>query len=170
MLLFFFGMGIAAFSDAQSLTNSVIASQGESARAGKIDLSWTLGELAIETNFTENGMLTEGFHQPERTEDDLSNRQNSEDTGNTPSATTEIALFPNPTASVVSIILKSDLDQPLNARLMDIQGQVIYRTTFLPNEIGQELNLGNFPDGIYFLELISQDGLFRSNHKISKIN
>ena len=49
----------------QSVSSYVIASAGESNEAGGINISWTLGEIAIET-LEENGntlILTQGFQQ-----------------------------------------------------------------------------------------------------------
>jgi hypothetical protein len=49
---------------AQSLSQSVIASAGDYNSAGAASLSWTLGEIATETFSLGNYILTQGFQQP----------------------------------------------------------------------------------------------------------
>ena len=49
---------------AQSLSPSVISSQGEVSEGNSVSLEWTLGEVAIQTIRSPGNVFTEGFHQP----------------------------------------------------------------------------------------------------------
>ncbi len=53
-------------TNAQVLTPTVIASGGGHSSAGGVNLSYTVGEMAmVETFSAGNNILTQGFHQPE---------------------------------------------------------------------------------------------------------
>ena len=56
---------IAFLAPGQSISSYVVATAGESAEAGGISISWTLGEIAIETLEDNAGTLTltQGFQQ-----------------------------------------------------------------------------------------------------------
>ncbi len=49
---------------AQSLSQVIIGSAGEYYSNGKENISWTIGEVMIETYTTNSNYLTQGFHQP----------------------------------------------------------------------------------------------------------
>lgn len=51
--------------NAQSLTNTVLASSGGSTSAGGVQLNWTLGETVTPTLAAGTIVLTQGFQQPE---------------------------------------------------------------------------------------------------------
>lgn len=51
-------------SSAQSLSQEVIGSAGGFNMIGEVHLSWTLGEVMVETYSKNNLYLTQGFHQP----------------------------------------------------------------------------------------------------------
>lgn len=50
--------------NSQSIDNSVIATSGDYFEGGGNSLSWTLGELAVETYTSPDVILTQGFQQP----------------------------------------------------------------------------------------------------------
>ena len=52
------------YSNAQSLTPTVVASQGNYFSSPAISVAWTLGEVMSETYSSSNYFLTQGFHQP----------------------------------------------------------------------------------------------------------
>lgn len=55
---------ISRYSDAQSLSPTVVASQGGYFSTPTVSIEWTLGEVMSETFDAQNHFLTQGFHQP----------------------------------------------------------------------------------------------------------
>jgi len=54
---------VVVSANGQSISSSVVASAGGYSEAGEISLSWTLGELAVETFTASELILTQGFQQ-----------------------------------------------------------------------------------------------------------
>lgn len=62
-----------------------------------------------------------------------------------------LSVFPNPTSDQLNVRLQSDLAQLKNYRLFDIQGRLLQQATVSTQEF--ELQLTDFPPGLYLLEL-----------------
>lgn len=60
----FFAVITSLTLSAQSVSPDVIASSGDYFEGSNVSLSWTLGELAVETYTAGNFVLTQGFQQP----------------------------------------------------------------------------------------------------------
>lgn len=53
-----------AYSNAQSLAPTVVASQGDYFWSPTVSVAWTVGEVMSETYSSPGHFLTQGFHQP----------------------------------------------------------------------------------------------------------
>lgn len=70
-------------------------------------------------------------------------------------------VYPNPTSSVVEIIAESAKREP--GQINDLQGRVLMR--FVLNDLGvAKLNVNNFPNGIYFIQVASRTERFLIQH------
>lgn len=65
LLLLFTVIFAFGYSNAQSLSPTVIASQGDYFWSPAVSVAWTLGEVMSETYSSSNYFLTQGFHQPD---------------------------------------------------------------------------------------------------------
>jgi len=71
------------------------------------------------------------------------------------SQASDFLLYPNPAREIAYISLQSKKAYSLH--LYDLNGKLIYsRNKLSGNRI--ELNLSNYPDGLYFIQLISEKG------------
>ena len=62
-LLLFLGLFLGFYVSGQSILSSVTSSAGNSVEAGGINISWTLGDLVIETQESSSVIITQGFQQ-----------------------------------------------------------------------------------------------------------
>lgn len=80
----------------------------------------------------------------------------------------QIVVYPNPSRGTVSIKLPSDLtESSVEARLYDLYGKLLHRQ--LLQSDNPTLNLSNYAQGLYLLQLYQQNQLI-GTAKISKLN
>ena len=80
----------------------------------------------------------------------------------------EIKILANPVGDVLSFNMSKVKNIPLNLRLIDLQGLIIYEGRHTNMERMVNVDVKSFTPGIYFYEFISKDGL-RSSGKFIKL-
>ena len=123
-------------TSAQSITPDVISNGGEvwiNTDVGS--LSWTLGEMMVETYSNDENVLTQGFQQ---------NSVQVSSVKETLPLT--ISVFPNPVAS--TLFVKSEDIQQYNLLLTDAQGSILLQEQMNNNPLF-EINLNHLPTAIY---------------------
>lgn len=128
----------------QSLTGwsqETISSQGNHDVLTDVQVSWTLGELAIDEFRGNEIIVTQGIHQPSITiiklgiEDELGN----------------IRIYPNPTRSIISIEILGD-EQQLDYSLIDPTGVQHESKGSLSGKA--TVDLSGYPSGMYILKVL----------------
>lgn len=139
ILVFQFGAGQSAFINSPM----VLGSAGQTWSQGNYNLSFTVGEIAIETYIENQTILTQGFHQ------DIYQITQLNDLN----TTYDISVFPNPTSNIINIDYNID-----NARadvlVKDMKGSIIYFSLDFPTNKRQLLDISKFSPGVYVLEII----------------
>ncbi len=143
----------------QSLGRQLIGSAGGSGRFGDLQISWSLGEVAVghlkATNGT--GRLTEGFQQP---------RLMPLNEGVDP---TLVQVAPNPVKDVLSLYIPGDATEEWIMTLGDVNGRTMLRRTGLTTG-NSEVDLGQLPSGVYFLTIAREaNGEVRQTIKVVKL-
>jgi len=146
-----------AFS--QQNTPDVVAASGDYFTNVNGSLSWTLGEIAIETLNEENAILTQGFQQSNFTMVTLREIENDY----------EIRLFPNPTRDILSIDFYN-LSNPskIEICLMDLQGKVIW-TEKIDTSKSKNFDIAHLATGMYLVRLTDTSRNIIKTFKINKI-
>lgn len=143
---------------AQSITPEVIASAGEHFTGSNAQLSWTIGEVVIETVTDGNNFITQGFHQPFGSEigieEDLPEGM-------------EVKIYPNPVREQLMITLQGN-DMPLNLRMFDMTGKLVNSRTIAANTGSVILNVAGLANAAYLLQLVSDDKQYFATYKIQK--
>ncbi len=147
----------------QSMSSYVIASAGESTEAGGINISWTLGEIAIETlkDNSEAIILTQGFQQGyfEITSIDgpkpLSNNFN-------------INIYPNPATEYIWVNLESDEINDAIVELYDLEGRLVYNNKFDINEGPNRVDIQELNASQYVLRVLDTAGNVLQTFKLIK--
>ena len=122
----------------------VIATSGDFYKNSSGSLSWTLGEVAIETLSETNFILTQGFQQSKLTVTSVNEL---------PGLDFTISVFPNPASDFLTVKFeKYDRLTSLMYHLYDINGKLLLLKQ--PEGIETTISLSNFNPSIYILKVI----------------
>lgn len=124
-----------------AIAQEVVSSAGETQRAGRYEISWTVGEPVIETISSDSHILTQGFHQTALTVTPVNEMVIS---------SLELKVYPNPASENVIIQLNKLDNDPLFS-LFTISGQLLVRKSILESETC--INLKNYSSGSYLLKI-----------------
>lgn len=145
-------------ANAQSIEPQVVGSVGDHYTSSGAQLSFTAGEVTIETVSASNGIITQGFHQPESSGVGI----------NEISGKIEMNVFPNPTFDFVTVALKKH-SQDYSLALIDAQGKVVHQNTLLKNSATQRIDLSRLAAGTYILRVVSSDASEAATFNIQKL-
>lgn len=143
----------------QSISSSVIASGGGSYEAGGISLSWTIGELAVETFTTSNLILTQGFQQGYYEITSV----------NDPLVKSiDLEIYPNPAIDFINIEIKNTEVKSVRLELYNIDGALITNEQWENTGAPYKVQLNRFSANQYILKVIDLDTKNLSTFKIIK--
>ena len=127
-------MGFSMFTYGQE----VISTQGEEYTGSDLSLTFTIGEVVIDTYDGTNFTLTQGFHQPLL---DFT-------TGITFTELSGISVYPNPTADFISLNLQQ-LEDDLVYELYDTKGRLFAKQDI--ENVNTIVDFKEFASGAYIL-------------------
>lgn len=139
---------------------SVIGAAGGAHSSEEITLEWTLGETFVESTVAGNRWYTEGFHQPLLSAKALF-RSNARGY--------DIKIFPNPTSEFLNVFIKTNEEEAINLKLVDVTGKIIYEQVVAPKTPQVQLILKHIPEGIYMLSVVNPGGYRINSFKIIKL-
>ena len=136
---------VFVLSATAQVKQEVIASAGGYNVNGALSISWTLGETIIPTFTSQDGslILAHGFQQKliiTAVEENLDLQ-------------VKIKVFPNPASEVVNIQFEEPVDGEIDVAILDSQGKLIKRETIEYAMVEKQINLQDFPAGIYYIRL-----------------
>jgi type IX secretion system substrate protein len=132
----------------QSIEREVIAGAGDYFESISMNISWTLGELAIETFTSDNLTLSQGFQQGDLSVTAIPG----------PLLEFQLKVYPNP---VVDILIVETKKLDVFYQLIDASGKVLENGFFSSDS--NELDFTSIPGGVYFLQIEENQ-----THKIIK--
>ena len=142
---------LVQFINAQvTLAPTVIASAGGYAENGNISLSWTLGEIAVNTLYSDNLILTQGFQQPFTLGTSIN--LNTEVDWN-------IKAYPNPVKNELKIQFDLKQTDDFWIEVQDVTGRVIdlqQHKEIHPGDIIL-VNMSEYKVGVYFYKIFTPD-------------
>ena len=151
----------------QTLSPEVISSAGEYTESDDITLAWTLGEVGIQTFYADDGMFTEGFHQPivvlQRAEVDVVVPSNIHSP-----LEVEIEVMPNPVRSKLNVLVEADGSERVYATLLDVTGKPVATRVIDPLISSVQIDVRDLPVGLYLLRFTDEEGRLIETFKVSK--
>ena len=138
------------------LEQQALSNSGGFGEDRNISVSWTLGQTAIATleNLEADIILTQGFQQP-----DVNNQIPIENFG--------IGIYPNPVETSLTLQLEPNrFDFPLQVQLINTKSEII--RVFEVESEQSTVQMGDLPDGIYFISLLLRGG--RITHSVLKMS
>jgi len=160
---FFILIAVGISCMAQSLERQVISTTGNFSTAGNLQLSSTVGELAVETLISGSLTLTQGFQQP-----DNNGNVGLEDLG----IELTYNIYPNPTADKLFINLESKTALRLSLKIRDMQGRetgIEISELKVTGTTKESLDLSPLASGQYLLQLLDAEHQLQKTFKIVKI-
>ena len=138
----------------------VISSGGDTWIINNYNLCFTVGELAIETFFQNQIIFTQGFHQEEEYSiiDITEHKYNH-----------EINIFPNPTQDELHIIF-NEKNEYVDLSIKDIRGNTISFLSDVSTNGTTSMQLSQFSQGVYFIEILLKTPQENIIYQIQKIN
>ena len=154
MILFMASFPFVIF--AQSLAPEVLATAGGYDTGSGATLSWTLGEISVETYSTGTSILTQGFHQT------LLNTTSTQENN----IVLQLLLFPNPTTNRIFLNLKEEETLPVHLSIHSMEGKMFWSGMMTYTEF--EIDMEAYPDGLYLLSIRDEKGQCLKTLKIFK--
>ena len=121
---------------------ATVTSGGNATGSGG-NISYSIGQVAYKTQTGTTGIITQGVQQPFEIMT-LSGEEFS-------SIVLEVVVYPNPTTSLVNLIVKNYALENLNYQLFDINGRIIEANKVFNEET--TINLEGLANAIYILKL-----------------
>lgn len=145
----------------QQLSHQVLLPAAGVAAGSGINYSQTIGETAVTLFNSEDFVLTQGFQQP-----------GIKLIAEIPPVGTGIEVYPNPVADYLRVEFFGETGRSFKVLVMTISGSVVYTRDL--KFAGKywfilEIPVGHFGNGIYFVRIISTDGVIGRSFKIEKI-
>jgi len=143
---------------AQDLSLNVIGNAGGHSAQSSAQLTWTLGELSIATFDQPQATLTQGFNQTNLVVTAVENAF--------PQAW-DIKAFPNPVTDVLHVKWEENA-APVQLRFINQSGQVLFQSK-VENASETDLQVRNYAQGTYFLEVFDEQGVKGKTFKVEVI-
>ena len=145
---------------AQQLSPDVLSGSGDFSEGDVASLSWTLGELAIETLEGEDNILTQGFQQSSYKVASFEN---------TLSESVYIMVYPNPASDILTLTISLQDRKRIQLDVVDVAGRILLNKKFEASEVRHEIDIRDLISGIYFLRITSGDYSINRTYQIQKI-
>ncbi|MCB9185764.1 MAG: T9SS type A sorting domain-containing protein [Flavobacteriales bacterium] len=145
-------------SMSQSISPEVIASAGEHFDNGTVQLSWTLGEVMIDTYDNGTNILTQGFHQTELTVTAIEETL----------ADIRLNIYPNPTSEYLNIELGNN-EKDISLQLFDMSGKLVHKDVINAYNTKYVLPMQSVATGKYLVRMQTEDGKMNSTHQVVKL-
>jgi hypothetical protein len=153
--LYVFGFG-TAFS--QITKPDIMTTSGDYYKSTNTSLSWTIGECVNETFVSQYNMLSQGFQQGGYVLSPVTEIS---------SGTFKIMAFPNPVNDCLFIVIENQSKGcTYSLKLFDMKGKVlVYKNE---NSDNTSLDLGQYANGVYFLNIVDSKTKIPQIFKILK--
>lgn len=81
-----------------------------------------------------------------------------------------VSLFPNPTASVVTVATSFEVPEPMNITVVDMRGAVIYTATMERGSLSHTIDMNSWPAATYQVILSNKSGDLSQVERVIKID
>jgi hypothetical protein len=145
----------------QSLELSVLTSDGDFVSGKSATLSWTLGEIVIETYAAEDHYLTQGFQQPFY---ELMTSLEPE------TEEFNVHIYPNPATDHVYIdITMGTRLSCYHVEMIDLTGETVYRSELLCDPFHQSISLAHVSSSLVLIRITGESGEILKKGKIIRL-
>lgn len=144
----------------QEVSSSVIATAGESVEAGDVSLSWTLGEIAIETLEKDGGVtLTQGFQQGYFEITSIGEPLSDE---------FQLNVYPNPASEFIWVDLKTSKIKSALVEIYNMEGKLVYNNKWEFVNGPNKIMINKLSSSQYILRVSDSSGKVIQTFKLIK--
>ncbi|MBC8343190.1 MAG: T9SS type A sorting domain-containing protein [Bacteroidetes bacterium] len=143
---------------AQEISPEVKASAGDYYVHVDGSISFTVGEVIVETLTDANNILTQGFQQSDYKLSVIEEKKH---------AGFQLSLFPNPVKDGFTINYHIQDHKPLVISLYDMNGKLLRKKKL--NNNSNYINLSDFSSGSYMVRVQDTEGISIGKYKVQKI-
>jgi hypothetical protein len=138
---------------------SVICSSGDNNSNTNIQITWSIGEVVIETISTQNQLITQGFNQGEYIVTAIKDLYNDK---------LEIKVYPNPASDfiILNCLDVKSLEVIKKYKITDLTGRLILEK--LINQTVEQIDLSSFSSGTYLLSIENKSNNIIKSYQIIK--
>ena len=150
-----------AHANSQGLSHQVLVPAASVVAGSGLNYSQTIGETAIEIVSAYDHTLTQGFQQP-----------SIEFIPPDPPEGTGVKVYPNPVTEYVKVELYGEEAREFSIMIININGTTVYldKLNFSgPHWHIEEVPVTSFIRGMYFVRIMSNDGIINRTFKIDKM-
>lgn len=160
-ILFCLGFIHVQLLSGQSISSSLIGSNGDYVQSGNISLSWSVGEPVIQTALSSNYILTQGFQQPLAGLSTIVESEKWDDI--------LIKLYPNPTENLSWLEIQGEISGSMDISLISALGMSVKASLSFQNGNGPvKIDLSTLSSGVYFIRISHADSGFVKNISLIK--
>jgi len=161
VLFVFIACLVVSYANGQSVSSSVVATAGNSVETADLNVSWTVGEVAVETLGTEGQtvVLTQGFQQGYFEITSIGDPLNSE---------FNINVYPNPASDFIWIDLKSENKIDAIVEIYNMEGKLVYNKKWEFANGPNKVALDDFNASQYILRVSDSSGKILQTFKLIK--
>jgi hypothetical protein len=145
----------------QTLSHQVLVPVAGVSSVGSINYSQTIGETAVEIFSCSDYVFTQGFQQP-----CIKFSKENPPPGN------GVKVYPNPVTDILNIELFGEKARIFRIELVNISGTIVKSEKMVFNgqfwDI-QQISVDNISNGLYFVRIVSDDGIINRTFKIDKM-
>lgn len=150
-----------ARANSQQLSHQVLVPAANVQYISGFNYSQTIGETMVEIVSAYDHTLTQGFQQPSF-ENDTTIRPDGRG----------VEVYPNPVTDYVKIELFGESAREFSIMIININGTIVYSDQVIftsPFWYIDEVPVTSFIKGIYFVRVMSTDGIINRTFKIDKM-
>ncbi len=161
----------------QEIEKDVVSSSGNHYKGNGVSLSWTLGEVMIESYKTSKGSVFQGFHQAGKNIRIKRRRINparywksysSTATDSITVDSTTAKVYPNPASEYINIDLSSGWGEGTTIEIVDVFGRKILIQN-MNDLLTIQLDISALKNGLYILQIKNKNSSTIKSFKILKI-
>ena len=160
-LIVFLLVMVGLRANSQSLSHQVLVPAANVLYVSGINYSQTIGETAVEIGTSYDRTLTQGFQQPGITFNDT-----------TPPPGAGVEVYPNPVTDYVKVEMFGESSRDFTITIVNINGSTVYSDQINFSDeywYVDVISFEGFIRGVYFLRVLSKDGIINRTFKLEKI-
>ena len=160
LFLFFIILGFFQ-GKAQEIQSSLLSTSGDYYTNESYSISWSIGEIAIETFTQTNNILTQGFQQTKLTTTGIKDNTVAE---------SQISLYPNPVTDLLFVSFDTEKTSYYILEIFDLIGsrKIQQRVKNYSERI--EIKVSDLESGMYLLHLKSAENEYPTSFLFQKID